>query len=119
MKINKFCNNFYRPKKTILQDFDALSFLKIKNTKNQPPKYNRLQPPTTTESNDSEIEMDDLQNQLSAILLEDEKNLLNKTGRMPNIRFQITSARDKHTTDDVFIARANNPFGHSTKWRYK
>ncbi|XP_055644765.1 uncharacterized protein LOC129780472 isoform X2 [Toxorhynchites rutilus septentrionalis] len=34
------------------------------------------------------------------------------------VRLPITSSRDAHHDDDVFIARANNPFGHSTKWRW-
>lgn len=35
-------------------------------------------------------------------------------------KWPITSSRAEHKDDDVFIARANNPFGHSTKlwWRY-
>lgn len=28
----------------------------------------------------------------------------------------VTSSRESHRDEDVFIARANNPFGHSTKW---
>lgn len=37
-----------------------------------------------------------------------------KQQRLPH--FPITTSRSKHRDDDVFIARANNPFGHSTKW---
>lgn len=72
-------------------------------------------------SEEDEIEMDDLADQLSAILLKDEQVLLNKTGRLPNQtpRWPITTKRDKHGDNDVFLARANNPFGHSTKWKYK
>lgn len=72
-------------------------------------------------SEEDEIEMDDLADQLSAILLKDEQVLLNKTGRQPNQRprWPITTTRDKHGDNDVFLARANNPFGHSTKWKYK
>lgn len=65
--------------------------------------------------------MNNLADQLSAILLKDEQVLLNKTGRAPNQkpRWPITTTRDKHGDNDVFLARANNPFGHSTKWKYK
>lgn len=72
-------------------------------------------------SEEDEIEMDELADKLSAILLKDEQVLLNKTGRLPNQkpRWPITTTRDKHGDNDVFLARANNPFGHSTKWKYK
>lgn len=35
------------------------------------------------------------------------------------IKWPITNSRDAHRDEDVFIARANNPFGHSTKWRWR
>lgn len=65
--------------------------------------------------------MEELTNQLSSILLEDEQILLNKTGRLPNMkpRWPITSTRDQHYDSDIFIGRANNPFGHSTKWKFR
>lgn len=31
----------------------------------------------------------------------------------------VTSSWAKHRDDDIFVARANNPFGHSTKWKFK
>lgn len=31
----------------------------------------------------------------------------------------ITSSRSKHRDSDIFVARANNPFGHSTKWKLR
>lgn len=31
----------------------------------------------------------------------------------------VTSSRSKHRDGDVFVARANNPFGHSTKWKLR
>lgn len=34
-------------------------------------------------------------------------------------KWPITSSRADHRDDDVFIARANNPFGHSTKWMWR
>ncbi|XP_058821537.1 uncharacterized protein LOC131683516 [Topomyia yanbarensis] len=61
----------------------------------------------------------------SALLLTNEieqklEDILNRTknikGRVP--RWPVTNSRDAHRDEDVFIARANNPFGHSTKWRW-
>ncbi|XP_037026841.1 uncharacterized protein LOC119067799 [Bradysia coprophila] len=34
-------------------------------------------------------------------------------------KWPITSSRAEHKDDDVYIARANNPFGHSTKWLWR
>lgn len=31
----------------------------------------------------------------------------------------VTSSWAEHHDDDIFVARANNPFGHSTKWKFK
>lgn len=31
----------------------------------------------------------------------------------------VTSSRLNHRDEDVFVARANNPFGHSTKWKLR
>ncbi|KAL9698709.1 hypothetical protein quinque_002150 [Culex quinquefasciatus] len=49
------------------------------------------------------------------------EEVLNRTktfkGKPP--RWPITNPRDEHRDNDVFIARANNPFGHSTKWRWR
>uniref|UniRef100_A0A182NFX8 Bromo domain-containing protein n=1 Tax=Anopheles dirus TaxID=7168 RepID=A0A182NFX8_9DIPT len=39
-------------------------------------------------------------------------------GSNARVKWPITNSRDAHRDDDVFIARANNPFGHSTKWRW-
>lgn len=118
------CSYFYRfncrPKKIpsalapIYHNFDPLSFLKTsRNPQNIPPR------PQT--SQEADIEIEELSEQLSTILLKDEESLLNKTGRVPNQkpRWPITTTRDKHGDNDVFLARANNPFGHSTKWKYK
>lgn len=33
--------------------------------------------------------------------------------------WQITNSRSMHRDADVFVARANNPFGHSTKWIWR
>lgn len=94
----------------LYQGFDPFSFLK------NPPKASQ-----TDQSDDSEISAEEFSNQLSSILLSDEQILLNKTGRLPNSRprWPITTTRDQHGDNDVFIARANNPFGHSTKWKFR
>lgn len=34
-------------------------------------------------------------------------------------QWPITSSRKEHKDNDVFIGRAGNPFGHSTKWHYR
>lgn len=34
-------------------------------------------------------------------------------------KWPITSSWAEHRDDDVYIARANNPFGHSTKWLWR
>lgn len=36
-----------------------------------------------------------------------------------NAKLIVTSSRSKHRDADVFVARANNPFGHSTKWKLR
>lgn len=33
-------------------------------------------------------------------------------------QWPITTTREKHGDNEVFLARANNPFGYSTKWKY-
>lgn len=34
-------------------------------------------------------------------------------------KWVVTSSRLNHRDEDVFVARANNPFGHSTKWKLR
>lgn len=34
-------------------------------------------------------------------------------------KFPVTKSRWKHQDDDIFVARSNNPFGHSTKWKLR
>lgn len=61
------------------------------------------------------------------LLIQEERNLFElKHGKTPTAatdndppQWPITSSRDAHKDEDVFIARANNPFGHSTKWKYR
>ena len=96
----------------ILYNFDPFAFLKYPLTSSPSQKPNYYKPPQT--SQESEFEMEEF-------LLREEQTLLNKTARLPNQkpRWPITTTRDQHGDNDVFLARANNPFGHSTKWKYK
>lgn len=34
-------------------------------------------------------------------------------------KWPVTKSRAAHKDSDVFIARVNNPFGHSTKWKWR
>lgn len=34
-------------------------------------------------------------------------------------KWPLTSSRSAHRDGDVFIGRANDPFGHSTRWKWK
>lgn len=36
-----------------------------------------------------------------------------------NPKWIVTSSRSKHRDADIFVGRANNPFGHSTKWKLR
>ncbi|KAG5670756.1 hypothetical protein PVAND_000997 [Polypedilum vanderplanki] len=96
-----------------LHNFDPFSILKSQPTATKI-KTSVNRPQMTSH----EIETEEFNNQLS-ILLEDEKILLNRTGRLPNVRWPVTSNRNQHNDEDIYIARANNPFGHSTKWKYR
>lgn len=55
--------------------------------------------------------------QLGLLLNEENIEYKNRTG-FNKPKWPITNSRDLHRDDDVFIARANNPFGHSTKWKH-
>lgn len=127
-KIDNGFNNYYRLRESkkistalipVFHNFDPLAFLKYPTTSLPPQNANYFRPPQT--SQESEFEIEEMSDQLSAILLKDEQTLLNKTGRLANQkpRWPITTTRDQHGDNDVFLARANNPFGHSTKWKYK
>lgn len=52
-------------------------------------------------------------------LLKLEKNKLEAISLALNskTKWPVTNSRSKHRDDFVFVARANNPFGHSTKWK--
>lgn len=123
-----FLNNYLRPKESkktstalipIFHNFDPLAFLKFPKTSNPSLSSNYFRPRQT--SQETEFEIEEISDHLTTILLKDEQNLLNKTGRIQNQkpRWPITTTRDQHGDNDVFLARANNPFGHSTKWKYK
>lgn len=58
---------------------------------------------------------------LSSELEDKLEEIYNRTRTIPGKppRWPITNSRDAHRDEDVFIARANNPFGHSTKWRWR
>lgn len=43
----------------------------------------------------------------------------NFTGKHKPKKWPITSSRSAHRDNDIFIGRANNPFGHSTKWKLR
>lgn len=45
------------------------------------------------------------------------ENISQTIGSKP--KWFVTSSRSKHRDADVFVARANNPFGHSTKWKLR
>lgn len=40
-------------------------------------------------------------------------------GKHKSKKWPITRSRSAHRDNDIFIGRANNPFGHSTKWKLR
>lgn len=46
------------------------------------------------------------------------ENISHMIGSKPN-KWIITSSRFNHKDEDVFVGRANNPFGPSTKWKFR
>lgn len=40
-------------------------------------------------------------------------------GKYKGRKWPVTSSRSAHRDNDIFIGRANNPFGHSTKWKLR
>lgn len=44
---------------------------------------------------------------------------ISQTIGQTNPKWFVTSSRSKHRDGDVFVGRANNPFGHSTKWKLR
>lgn len=62
-----------------------------------------------------------ISNELSDLLKAEDLQFQNITGELRNLQpmWSVTSSRASHKDEDVFIARANNPFGHSTKWKWR
>lgn len=62
-----------------------------------------------------------ISNELSDLLKSEDLQFHNNTGELRNTKpmWPVTSSRASHKDEDVFIARANNPFGHSTKWKWR
>lgn len=58
---------------------------------------------------------------LNALLKQENSRFRNITGKLGKIKpkWPVTSIRAAHKDADVFIGRANNPFGHSTKWKLR
>jgi hypothetical protein len=121
MKIDTFFNRINPPKKpstSLIPYKENVELLPLFNLKPSTKSQMKSQKQRVT-SNESALKMEEYADQVATILLEKEKILLNKTRRTPNIRWPITTPRDEHKDNDVFIARANNPFGHSTKWKFR
>ena len=102
--------------------FDPLSYLKpppsqqSKNKNRHKQIYKKI-PDNVRSVESHEHSMDNIANQLTE-LLDEEQAFMNKTGKKDQrIKWPITSSREMHLDKDVYIARANNPFGHSTKWK--
>lgn len=59
--------------------------------------------------------------ELNDLLNEEHLQLHNASGILKTTqpKWPVTSSRASHKDEDVFIARANNPFGHSTKWTWR
>lgn len=64
-----------------------------------------------------EIPMD-ISKELTELLQKKNTNMQNQNSTLPKPKWPLTSSRAAHQDSDVFIARANNPFGHSTKWKW-
>lgn len=52
-------------------------------------------------------------------LLEAERIHLKNVSIHLKPKFPVTNSRWSHQDEDVFVARSNNPFGHSTKWKLR
>lgn len=62
-----------------------------------------------------------ISNELNDLLKAEDLQFHNATGELRSSKpmWPVTSSRASHKDEDVFIARANNPFGHSTKWKWR
>ncbi len=105
---------------TGLTHYDNISYLNPPAPPTKSNKYKQFQQSSSVENLSDNPEFNNISDQLT-VLLHEEEQLLNKTGRKLNSqpRWPITSIREAHGDNDVYLARANNPFGHSTKWKYK
>lgn len=116
----------YRP-----EDFDIVIYT---DKEDKPPPYHHFIPSTST--NISSINLgsiylnqkppgsqeitEDIPKELQFLIEEEKEGYEKKHGTHDEkLQWPITSTRDAHKDDDVFIARANNPFGHSVKWKYR
>jgi hypothetical protein len=72
-------------------------------------------------TSDEVPDADDISDSLTMLLDEENKELVKTAGKFGSSKpvWPITSSRELHKDGDIFIARANNPFGHSTKWKYR
>lgn len=86
-----------------------------------PPPYNSHRKPFKLDS--SEIGWDvkfNIPDELHELLRLEKIKLENISHTIgSNSKWIVTSSRAKHRDADVFVARANNPFGHSTKWKLR
>ncbi|KAG4075541.1 hypothetical protein HA402_003366 [Bradysia odoriphaga] len=79
-------------------------------------------PPPTPPANINSWEIDmQIPSVLTDLLKKENPRLAEITETLSTIKpkWPITSSRAEHKDDDVYIARANNPFGHSTKWLWR
>lgn len=92
------------------------------------PNYkNQTQPETQDDYHAVPIDSHELTAQLPQELrqlIKDERLREERKHKAPDsfsldLQWPITSPRKDHRDGDIFIGRANNPFGHSTKWHYK
>lgn len=110
--------NHHEPAVSIDASFNPLKFLKA------PAHTNAVQPNVLVNSSMNTAIPTKSKNPgliLSPELEQKLEEIYNRTKTIPGKppRWPITNSRDAHRDEDVFIARANNPFGHSTKWRWR
>lgn len=87
----------------------------------QPPSYNSHRKPFKLDNSGIgwDVKFNVSDELLELLRLEKIKleNISHTIGTNP--KWIVTSSRSKHRDGDVFVARANNPFGHSTKWKLR
>lgn len=70
----------------------------------------------TINANDTwEVNVDVPNDIIGLINQENQSQNVSKLLRMK----KVTQSRSAHRDEDIFIARVNNPFGHSTKWKLR